>query len=171
MALLFFNYERPYCQICWLFGKRDTQQNEWIDGVPGTPKNYGDKIKSHEKTTAHHTACNAFGQWKTVQQIDREHQKTIEKETSQITYWRQVLHRIINIILTQATMSLAFRGHRDCVGNDSCYEGNFLALVAMQARFDLILQDLLCTPKYLNLQIQNELILLISNRVREQLIS
>ena len=33
-------------------------------------------------------------------------------------------------------MSLAFRGHREYVGNDFCYGGNFLALVAMQARFD-----------------------------------
>ena len=72
-------------------------------------------------------------------------------------------------------MSLAFRGQRECVGNDSCYGGNFLALVAMQARFDAILQDLLSTPsrttKYLSPQIQNELILLITNRVRRQLIS
>ena len=76
MSLLFFNYERPYCQICWLFDKRDTQQNEWIEGLPGTPKNYGDKIKSYEKTTAHHAAYKAFGLWKTGQQIDRVHQKT-----------------------------------------------------------------------------------------------
>ena len=72
-------------------------------------------------------------------------------------------------------MSLTLRGHQEVVGNDSCYGGNFLTLVAMQARFDSILQDLLSTPsrttKYLSPQIQNELILLISNRVRQPLIS
>ena len=66
-------------------------------------------------------------------------------------------------------MSLACRGQRECVGNDSYFGENFLALVAMQARFDSILQDLLSTPsrttKYLSPQIQNKLILLISNRI------
>ena len=38
MALLSSIMRRPYYQICWLFGKRDTQQNEWINGVPGTLK-------------------------------------------------------------------------------------------------------------------------------------
>ena len=72
-------------------------------------------------------------------------------------------------------MNLTFREHRECVENDSCYGGNFLALVAMQARFDSILQDLLSAPlratKYLSPQMQNELILLICNRVRRPLIS
>jgi len=63
--------------------------------VPGNPKNYGDKVKAHEKTTAHR---------------------------------------------------IAFRGHRESVGDDSYHGGNFLALVAMQSRFDPVLQDLLRMP-------------------------
>ena len=43
-------------------------------------------------------------------------------------------------------MTLAFRGHRESVGNDSYHGGNFLALVAMQSRFDPVLQDLLRMP-------------------------
>ena len=113
-----------------------------------------------------------FAQWKTGQQIDREHQKAIQKEA---TFWRQVLLRIVNIIMTLATMNLAFRGHRESVSDDSCYGGNILALVAMQARFDSVLQDFLKTParktKYMCPMIQNELIQLISNRLRNRLIS
>ena len=41
-----------------------------------------------------------------------------------------------------AMMSMALRGHREHVGNVDCYGGNFVALVAMQARFDTFLQDL-----------------------------
>ena len=88
----------------------------------------------------HPVACSAFAEWKTGQQIDREHQKAIQKEA---TFWRQVLLRIANIIVTLATMNLAFRGRHESVSDDSCYGGNFLALVAMQARFDSVLQDLL----------------------------
>ena len=40
---------KPYCQSCWIFGDQSAPQKEWTDGVPGNPKHYGDKIKSHEK--------------------------------------------------------------------------------------------------------------------------
>ena len=43
-------------------------------------------------------------------------------------------------------MNLALRGHREHMGNGNRHDGNFLALVAMQARFDPVLQDLLQTP-------------------------
>ena len=41
--------------------------------------------------------------------------------------------------MTLALMSLALRGHREYVGDGDCHGGNFLALVAMQARFDPVL--------------------------------
>ena len=50
--------------------------------------------------------------------------------------------RTINIVMTLAMMGMALRGHREHVGNGDCYGGNFLVLVAMEARFDTILQDL-----------------------------
>ena len=72
-------------------------------------------------------------------------------------------------------MSLALRGHREYVGDGDCHGGNFLALVAMQARFDPVLQDLLQTPartaKYLSATIQNELIDLISRTLRRRLVT
>ena len=46
----------------------------------------------------------------------------------------------------QRKMSLALRGHCEhTVGDGDCYGGNFIALVAMQARFDLVLQDVTFT--------------------------
>ena len=162
---------RPYCQSCWLFGDKSAQQKQWTDGVPGNPRNYGLKIKSHEKTAAHRIACNGWVQWKAGQLIDREHQITVQKE---VTFWRQVLMRVINIILTLAT-SLAFRCHRESIGDESCYGGNFLGLVAMQARFDHVLKELIQIParhtKYLSPKIQNELIQVISKLLRNQLLS
>ena len=51
-------------------------------------------------------------------------------------------------------------GHREHMGNGDRHGGNFLALVAMQAWFDPVLQDLLQTPartaKYLNATVQTE---------------
>ena len=40
----------PYCQSCWLFGDPQAMQKEWAGGVSSNPKNFGMKIKSHEKT-------------------------------------------------------------------------------------------------------------------------
>ena len=60
--------------------------------------------------------------------------------------------------MTLAMMSLALRGHREYMGNGNRHGGNFLALVAMQARFDPVLQDLNSarTARYLNATIQTE---------------
>ncbi len=53
-----------------------------------------------------------------------------------------------------AMKSLVLRGRREHVDHGDCHGGNFFALVAMQAWFDPVLQDLLQTPartaKYLN---------------------
>ena len=51
--------KKPYCQSCWLFGDPQAMQKDWAGGVSGNPKNFGMKIKSHEKTH-----LMAFGRWK-----------------------------------------------------------------------------------------------------------
>ena len=115
-------------------------QKEWTNSVSGYPKNFG--VKSHEKTQSHLDASTAFGRWKVGQSIDRVQEQVIATEA---TFWRKCLLRIINIIMTLAMMNLALRGNRELVGDGDCHGGNFLALVAMQARFDPVLQDLLQT--------------------------
>jgi len=105
------------------------------------------------------------------QKLETGHQKTIQRE---VTFWGQVLLRVSNIILTLATMSLAFRGHHESIGDEYCYGGNFLALVSMQAQFDTVLQELLRTPtrkaKYLSPTIQNEQIKIISIFLKNHLL-
>ena len=49
---------KPYCQNCWLFGDHSLLQIRRTEGVMRNPKNYGDKTKSHEKTTVHRVACS-----------------------------------------------------------------------------------------------------------------
>ena len=104
-------------------------QKEWANGVSGNPNNFGVKIKAHENTQSHLDASIAFGRWKAGQRIDRVHEQSISTEA---TFWRKCLLRIINIIMTLALMSLALRGHREYVGDGDCHGGNFLAPVAMQ---------------------------------------
>ena len=44
-------------------------------------------------------------------------------------------------------LCLAFRGHKEKVGDGICEGGNFLGLVMMQARFDPFLQEIINSPK------------------------
>ena len=56
------------------------------------------------------------------------------------------LLRILNIVLNLAMVSLALRGHCEhMVGDGEWHGSNFPALVAMQPRFDPVLQDLTFT--------------------------
>ena len=113
-------------------------RKELANSVSGNPKNFGVKIKSHEKTQSHLDASIAFGQWKAGQRIDR-----IQEQTSltEATFWRKCLLRIINIFMALAMMSLALRGNREHVGDGDRQGGNLLSLVAMQAWFDPVLQQ------------------------------
>lgn len=69
--------------------------------------------------------------------------------------------------LTLATCNLAFRGHRDILGQQNC--GNFLAIIELLASYDPVLEELIKRPegsvKYLSPIIQNELIYILSQRV------
>ena len=47
-----------------MFGDPLTMQKEWANCGQGNPKNFGVKIKSHEKTQSHLVASIAFGRWK-----------------------------------------------------------------------------------------------------------
>ena len=94
--------KKPYCQSCWLFGDRSAMQKEWANGVSGNPKNFGVKIKAHEKTQSHLDASIAFGRWKAGQRIDRVHEQSISTEA---TFWRKCLlcsmpcDRPVNVLL------------------------------------------------------------------------
>ena len=87
-------------------------QKEWTNGVSGNPKNFGVKIKSHEKTQSHLDASIAFGRWKAGQSIGCIQEQAIATEA---TFWRKYLLRIINSIMALAMMSLALRGNREHV--------------------------------------------------------
>ena len=91
-------------------------------------------------------------------------------------FWREVLRRIINIILTLATLCLPYRGHREILGCGQCEGGNFLGIVKMQIELgDPFLKELIEKPsgatKYLFPSIQNEIVLMLSDATRNSLVN
>ena len=107
------------------------------------------KIKDHEYSRSHLAACVAYDTWKTDHTIDKE------------------LHCV-----TLASCNLAFRGHREKIGEIN--NGNFLSVIELLARYDPVLKDLLerkSTLNYLTHTIKNELIALLSQKVKEEIVT
>jgi Domain of unknown function (DUF4371) len=83
-----------------------------------------------------------------------------------------MLRRLMNILLTLAENNLVFRGDREF--NYEASAGNFLALVALVARYDPVLEEIVKRPvgscKYSSPAIHNELISRASSAVKKQLL-
>lgn len=76
-----------------------------------------------------------YEQWRKNKTIDEENEKQIRQEKN---YWRQVLHRIVNVTLTMSMAILAFRGHREKVGEIN--NGHFLSIIELFAEYDSVLK-------------------------------
>ena len=109
--------------------------------MSGNPKNVAVKIKSHEKTQAQLDVSIAFVRWKAARATHWSRPRTgnryrgdvlAEVFASDHKHCYDTRHDESDIAWVPQT-----RGDCDCHGD------SFLALVAMQARFDPVLQDLL----------------------------
>ncbi|KAL4153502.1 hypothetical protein QTP88_001335 [Uroleucon formosanum] len=117
------------------------------------------KIISHEISGPHLDAMQLRLVWTNNCTIDKELEVQISNEAK---YWRDILKRIIKIILSLTAGNLALRGNET---KQFC-EGNFLRTVKLFAEFDPLLRTLHDKKdghiKYLSPTIQNELIEILS---------
>ena len=103
------------------------------------------------------------------QTIDNNMQKHIDEERKK---WKAILETVVDVILFLSKQNLPFRGHREAF--DSSNQGNFLETVKFQAKYSPVLSKHLSdirisikmTTTYLFPTIQNELVLLLSNKVK-----
>ena len=162
-------WDCAYCEPCWLFGDRSSPHynNAWVNGV----RDWGhlsQKIEFHESSQVHIGACVVFEQWKLNGTIDSNLERDVRNAA---LFWRGVLERIVNVTLTLASCNLAFRGHREVLGQPN--SGNFLAIIELLACYDPVLKELISRPqgsiKYLSPAIQNELIHILSLRVQQNI--
>lgn len=84
-----------------------------------------------------------FGKKNDTNTIDKELENEIRKEAS---FWKMVLQRLFDIILTLAKSSLALRGHQEDLSQEGNHE-NFLSFVELVVRYDHILRQVLDMPK------------------------
>ena len=81
------------------------------------------------------------------------------------------MKRIVNVTLTLAPCNLDFS--RICRDLGTANSGNFLAITELLVGYDPVLKDLIMKPqgsiKYFSLAVQNELIYIIEQRVKQDI--
>jgi hypothetical protein len=159
--------DKCYCTPCWLFS--GTPNQAWTEGTNDW-KNLSRNIERHENSETRAEACEVYNTWKNDATVDLLTDKQIIEDRK---YWRLVLDRIVNLIIALSKCNLAFRGHRE-QDDDEASHGNFLQFIHLIARYDPVLENLLKQPKgstkYLSGSIQNEIIEILANRLKQQIV-
>ena len=160
--------QKPYYEVCWLFSDgKNCSNRAWIDGVSGDIHNMADKISRDEKTKIHITTALIYSQWESGNTMDKD-ADVINKNN--ISFWTEVLQRLLSVILTLYSVNLAFCGHRETSYDGVCEGGNFLAIVYLMAQYDDVLGEVISllsrAAKYFNHSIQslNHLITCFENK-------
>ncbi|KAL7615024.1 hypothetical protein Lser_V15G06397 [Lactuca serriola] len=167
--------DRVFCFCCKVFRKGISKGK--LDG-----EGYADwhhvttRVKEHEISLDHLKNRNKwFDMRKRLnlnETIDKVQHEQFKKERD---YWKQVLLRIIEVVKFLAKHNLAFRG-----SNEKLYQkgnGNFLGVIEMLEEFDLVIKEHVrritnegLHVHYLGHLIQNELISLLAEEIKKELI-
>nr|CAI5824856.1 unnamed protein product [Callosobruchus analis] len=122
----------------WTINDRQNKSysSAWVNRV-SVRSNFTQTILDHEKSQQHISASLFYNNWLQGNTIDTLLKSEID---SKITFWRDVLHRIINVIITLVSCNLPLRGH----DSDS---GDFMAISRLLSNYDATLKELLLKPK------------------------
>jgi hypothetical protein len=132
-------------------------------------------LKSHETSEDHMknelSWADLSARLKQGTVIDAKAQALFQER---VKYWRAVVERIIAIVQHLADRNLAFRGSTDQLY--TLNNGNFLGQVELMAKFDPIMQrhtqaitDKTIQDHYLGVHVQNEIIQLLANGIRDEI--
>lgn len=170
--------DRVYCFSCKLFSSQLKIPNPGSLTNNGTSdwKHIALKLEQHENSSSHKETILSWNELKTRiiknETIDDLHLKEIDKEKQ---YWKDVLKRILSAFFYLAKHGDAFRGSSDVIYTE--HNGKFLGLIEMMAKFDRVIQEHVRRIKnnethdhYLSHQIQDELIELIAQKIRQQIV-
>jgi hypothetical protein len=163
-----------YCFCCKLFGNSKSQLagngiNNW--------KNIGRYLAQHEVSSEH---FSNYAKWKDAEKslledkgIDAELQKAMKRE---VNHWKCVMERLLDITMFLSEHNLAFRGNKDKLFSKN--NGNFLGLVQLIGKYDPVISEHIrkiqskeIHDHYLGKTIQNELINLLGNKVKEEIVN
>ncbi|KAK9076784.1 hypothetical protein SSX86_005118 [Deinandra increscens subsp. villosa] len=167
--------DKIFCFCCKLF-KDGISEGCLDDEGYADWKNASARLKEHEVSLEH---MKNMKQWYEMRKrlnvdatIDQVAYAQYKKEKE---YWKQVIFRIISLIKYLAKHGIAFRGTKEKLNEKS--NGNFMGLVETFGEYDPIIKEHIRRVKhddlrvhYLGHNIQNELILLLADEVRLEII-
>ncbi|XP_065658168.1 zinc finger MYM-type protein 1-like [Hydra vulgaris] len=165
-----------YCFCCKLFTITTTTASSLSSNGSHDWKNMSAILSGHEKSSEH---LANFQSWKEFElrlrnnnTIDAEHLRLVKKEEQ---YWHQILKRLIALVRVLGMQNLVFRGTHEKL--NTADNGNFLKFVEFLALFDPLMDVHLRKIKdnethvhYLGKDIQNELIHLLSNAIKQKIL-
>ena len=166
--------DRVFCFCCKLF-KHKLLTTSLVEDGTSDWHNLPTKLRNHEKNPKHN---HNVVKWVDLQMrlkqeatIDKQMEALINKERVR---WKLILARILGVVKTLSRNSLSFRG-----SNEKIYEKNngfFCQFIEFLAEFDPIMKNhIRCVVDkeiqnhYLSHKIQNELISLLANEIKEKI--
>lgn len=116
-----------YCVPCRLFGNQvPIAQEGWSDWK------HPERVTDHENTNDHkNCVLTMIERNRKKGKIDSELIASLEFEKK---YWRNVLTRVVAIVVSLTSRGLPMRGHNECFG--SLHNGNFMRELELIAQFD-----------------------------------
>lgn len=131
-----------YCSVCLAF---TTEMNTFITGLNDW-RHVHQRIKEHENSKNHNFCSEAYllhFQKKDIGNLLFVNQNRLQRE--EVKKCRQVLDRIINVIKLIGKCGLSIRGKRNeaayLLNNESVDHGNFLELIILLSKYDVVLNE------------------------------
>lgn len=158
-----------YCFVCKLFSNSSTPLSS--DGFCDWRNTF--VVHSHENSVDHRTASVTYLTRKCGSIIDCQLTKQINNKRQ---YWKNVLERVVAVIITMAERGIPFRGDKEIFG--SPHNGNFLGLLELIAKFDPFLANHIKEfgnkgsgiTSYLSKTICDEFIQIMAYKVRDSIL-
>lgn len=161
---------KMFCFACKLFGGSAVQENQFVSGGFNDWRAGKARMNMHERSNGHREAMLSFAsRQREVGRVDFLAAKEVEEERS---YWRQILKRLIDVLVFLAERGLAIRGANEIIG--SAHNGNYLGIIELLAQYDAVLASHIRTyanrgkghVSYLSSTICEELVLLMGQKVQ-----
>lgn len=165
-----------FCYSCKLFSFENPHLNHLSTIGTNDWKHLPEKLITHERSVQHFKSIEAWTELKKrilkEKSVNQQHLSIIEKEK---IHWRNVLNRILSVIHYLAVHNDAFRGSSGVIYTKS--NGKFLGLIEMLAKFDPVIMEHVSRIQnkethvhYLGHRIQDELINMMANEIKQKII-
>ncbi|XP_076806126.1 zinc finger MYM-type protein 1-like [Clavelina lepadiformis] len=165
---------KVFCFACKLFGGNAVQATKFVSGGFDNWRTGESRIKMHESSDGHRKAMLSFAsRQREAGRVDYLAAKQVEEERC---YWRQIVKRLIDVLIFLAKRGLAIRGADEIIG--SPHNGNYLGIIELLAEYDTLLASHIrkyanCGKghiSYLSSTICEELVQLMGQKVQDTIL-